>query len=79
MPLADTLSSEEDPYTRSVTLISLRAAMKDLDARERRIISLRFGADLTQKEIGERIGVSQMQVSRILTSICTRLRTRIEA
>lgn len=79
MPLADTLSSDEDPYTRSVTLISLRAAMKDLDARERRIISLRFGADLTQKEIGERIGVSQMQVSRILTSICTRLRTRIEA
>ena len=78
--LGDTLDDgREDPFDRSVTLISLRAAMADLDERDRRIISLRFGQDLTQRQIGERIGVSQMQVSRILTSICARLRARIEA
>lgn len=68
-----------DPFDRSVTLISLRAAMEDLDDRERRIISLRFGADLTQRQIGEVVGVSQMQVSRIISAICDRLRQRIEA
>lgn len=68
----------DDPYDKVVTLISLRAAMADLDRRERQILSLRFSKNLTQREIGERIGVSQMQVSRLLTSICARLRTRID-
>lgn len=78
-PLAETLTDDsEDPYDRVVTLISLRAAMEDLDDRERQILSLRFTGDLTQRQIGERIGVSQMQVSRILSGVCARLRTRIE-
>ena len=34
--------------------------------REREVVLLRYGAELTQSEIGERIGVSQMQVSRLL-------------
>lgn len=68
----------DDPYDKVVTLISLRSAMADLDQRERRILSLRFSGNLTQRQIGERIGVSQMQVSRILTSVCARLRRRIE-
>lgn len=69
----------DDPYDRAVTLISLREGVAELDERERRILSLRFGADLTQRQIGEIIGVGQMQVSRIITSICSRLRARIEA
>ncbi len=73
--MADTV---DDPYDKVVTLISLRSAMADLDKRERRILSLRFSGNLTQRQIGERIGVSQMQVSRILTSVCARLRRRIE-
>lgn len=78
-PLAETLTDDsEDPYDRVVTLISLRAAMEDLDDRERQILSLRFTGDLTQRQIGERIGVSQMQVSRILSAVCARLRARIE-
>lgn len=78
--LSETLADDdgEEPYDKVVTLISLRSAMEDLDGRERQILRLRFSADLTQQEIGERIGVSQMQVSRILSSICARLRTRIE-
>lgn len=79
--LGDVLADAgEDPYDKCITLISLRAAMEEeLDERERQIVSLRFGADLTQRQIGERIGVSQMQVSRIISSICSRLRSRIEA
>lgn len=72
-------ADEEDPYDKVVTLISLRGAMEELDRRDRRILDLRFGANLTQRQIGERVGVSQMQVSRILASICRRLRTRVEA
>ena len=77
--LAETLADDaDDPYDKVVTLISLRAAMEDLDGRERRVVDLRFFRDLTQRQIGERIGVSQMQVSRILSSVCARLRTQIE-
>lgn len=78
--LGETMPDDgEDPFDKVVTLISLREAMADLDERERHILRLRFAGDLTQQEIGERIGVSQMQVSRILSSICRRLRRRIDA
>ncbi|WP_435198430.1 sigma-70 family RNA polymerase sigma factor [Janibacter sp. GS2] len=80
LAMSETLADDsDDAYDAVVTLISLRAAMEDLDDRERRILTLRFSRNLTQRQIGERIGVSQMQVSRILTSICARLRTTIEA
>jgi RNA polymerase sigma-B factor len=42
--------------------------------REREVLRLRFEQDLTQAEIGELIGVSQMQVSRIIRQSLTRLR-----
>ncbi len=78
-PLSETIASEEEDLDdKTVTLISLREAMGTLDTREQRVLGLRFVKDLTQREIGERIGVSQMQVSRILTSVYARLRTRIE-
>ena len=46
--------------------------------RERTVLELRFGAELTQSEIAERIGVSQMQVSRILRRTLERLRELAE-
>ncbi len=42
--------------------------------RERQILRLRFSEDLTQSEIGQRIGVSQMHISRLLREAVTRLR-----
>jgi RNA polymerase sigma-B factor len=45
-----------------------------LDARSREVIRLRFEEDLTQREIGERLGCSQMHVSRILRDALRRLR-----
>ncbi|MFI0975548.1 SigB/SigF/SigG family RNA polymerase sigma factor [Streptomyces sp. NPDC021093] len=54
------------------TLAPLLASLSD---RDRRILSMRFGQELTQAEIGEVLGISQMQVSRLLTRILGRLRT----
>jgi RNA polymerase sigma-B factor len=54
------------------------AAAKHLPQREREILFLRFGEDLTQTEIAERVGVSQMQVSRLLRKSLERLRELTE-
>jgi RNA polymerase sigma-B factor len=50
------------------------AAAAQLPERERKILYLRFGEDLTQTEIAERVGVSQIQVSRLLRKSLQRLR-----
>ncbi|MGA2925615.1 MAG: SigB/SigF/SigG family RNA polymerase sigma factor [Solirubrobacteraceae bacterium] len=54
------------------------AAARHLSARERVILYLRFGEDLPQTEIARRIGVSQMQVSRLLRRALERLRTLMQ-
>ncbi len=54
------------------------AAARHLTKRERQILFLRFSEDLTQTEIAERIGVSQMQVSRLLRRSIQRLRDLTE-
>lgn len=53
---------------------ALRAALVRLSPRERRLVHLRFDRELTQREIGRELGVSQMQVSRLLTALVARLR-----
>jgi RNA polymerase sigma-B factor len=54
------------------------AAARHLPTREREILYLRFGEDLTQSEIADRVGVSQMQVSRLLRRSLQRLRELTE-
>ena len=54
------------------------AAARHLPSREREILYLRFGEDLTQSEIADRVGVSQMQVSRLLRRSLQRLRELTE-
>ncbi|WP_373309296.1 RNA polymerase sigma factor SigF [Streptomyces olivaceoviridis] len=53
---------------------SLAPMIADLDERDRRIIHMRFVEELTQAQIGERLGVSQMHVSRLLSRCLARLR-----
>lgn len=53
--------------------------LDDLPSRERAIVVLRFFGDLTQTQIGARLGLSQMHVSRLLVSSLTTLRTRLDA
>ena len=48
--------------------------MRALTEREREVLRLRFEEDLTQSEIGARMGVSQMHVSRIIRQCVARLR-----
>jgi RNA polymerase sigma-B factor len=55
----------------------LRVALAELTARERRILALRFYREMTQTEIAAEVGVSQMQVSRLLVRTLTRLRAAL--
>jgi RNA polymerase sigma-B factor len=52
---------------------------KDLPAREQRILIMRFYGNLTQSEIGERLGISQMHVSRLLARALGYLRDQLLA
>jgi RNA polymerase sigma-B factor len=65
---------QEDPDLRLADdRVTVGAAARHLSKRERDVLRLRFVDDLTQTQIAERIGVSQMQVSRILRRAITRL------
>ena len=57
---------------------TLRPALTDLNERERLMLRLRFDQGLTQSEIAARLGISQMQVSRLLSGLYLRLRDRLE-
>lgn len=69
----DTLGGEDDRLELVDDQATVFAAAQHLPERERRILFLRFGADLTQAEIADRVGVSQMQVSRLLRKSVRRL------
>ncbi|MFE5513280.1 SigB/SigF/SigG family RNA polymerase sigma factor [Streptomyces sp. NPDC056529] len=68
------LATAESSYELIDDLTSLRPLLDRLDERDRHILELRFGEELTQAEIGRRIGLSQMHVSRLLTRILGELR-----
>lgn len=70
----DTLGDEDDRLDMVDDHATIFAAARHLPRRERQILFLRFGEDLTQTEIAERVGVSQMQVSRLLRRSLQRLR-----
>jgi RNA polymerase sigma-B factor len=68
-----------DPSMAIVELwADLAPAIKELSQRDRSVLYLRFVRDLTQSEIAQEIGVSQMHVSRILTQTIERLRKAAE-
>ena len=71
--LGDTLGAEDASYAMVELGQSVGPAFRALPRREQEIIKLRFVDDLTQSEIAERIGVSQMHVSRLLRRSLTRL------
>lgn len=76
--LADALGVREDGFERAEERALLEPLLTGISARERLVLELRFGQDLTQAEIGERIGVSQMQVSRLLRQALARLRRGLQ-
>ncbi|HEX9999234.1 MAG TPA: sigma-70 family RNA polymerase sigma factor, partial [Actinoplanes sp.] len=59
------------------TRVALGPALATLDDREQKILTLRFYGNLTQSQIADRIGISQMHVSRLLTRALAKLRKEL--
>jgi len=72
------LGVEEEGYDRAEWRGALQRGIRALPERDRTILALRFEEELTQSEIAERIGVSQMHVSRLLRRALDRLRAVAE-
>jgi RNA polymerase sigma-B factor len=75
--LGSVLGGADPDYESCEARVMLRPLLANLDRRDRLVLRLRFVEGLTQREVGERIGVTQMQVSRILSRILTTLRDGI--
>jgi RNA polymerase sigma-B factor len=74
----DDFGVEESGYELAEQGATLERLMTVLSDRERELVRLRFAEDLTQSEIGARVGISQMHVSRMIRQIVERLREAAE-
>jgi RNA polymerase sigma-B factor len=78
-PLVATIGRDDTGYELVEYGVSMRPAMAELSQQERAVVAMRFVEDLTQSEIAKRIGVSQMQVSRVLRRAVDHLHRATEA
>jgi RNA polymerase sigma-B factor len=76
--LVDLFGEEDGRYELVDETVTISTAARELSVRERRVLALRFVNDMTQSQIAQEIGVSQMQVSRILRRALNRLRELTE-
>ena len=72
--LGEMIGGEDPGFEQAVDHEVLRGLVDELGERDRRILLMRFFRGMTQTEIGERLGISQMQVSRLIAKILARLR-----
>jgi RNA polymerase sigma-B factor len=77
--LGDVLATDAREHDAAEARATLAPVVRRLTARDRRIIYLRFFQDRSQQEIGRELGVTQMQVSRLLERILRDLRAQITA
>jgi RNA polymerase sigma-B factor len=75
--LADLLGEDDHDVEHTLDMEAVSAHWKELPVREQRILTMRFYGNLTQAEIGERLGISQMHVSRLLARSLSYLRDRL--
>lgn len=75
----DTLGRSDAGYQHVEDADLLRDALGALSDRDRSVVRMRFDDGMLQREIGERVSVSQMQVSRILDQAAARMREHLEA
>ncbi|MFF2527104.1 RNA polymerase sigma factor SigF [Streptomyces liangshanensis] len=71
---ADVLGEPDPAMEKVENLHALAPLLERLDERERSIVEMRFGREMTQSQIGTELGVSQMHVSRLLNRIISQLR-----
>ncbi|MEA4815949.1 MAG: RNA polymerase sporulation sigma factor SigF [Lachnospiraceae bacterium] len=75
--LLDKLSENETENENMVDLITLREELSSLDVKERQIIIMRYFEDKTQTETAKRLGISQVQVSRIERRVIDKIRGKM--
>lgn len=73
LALSEVVGEVDPEYERVETSVGYEHALRRLQPRERNVLRLRLGGELTQSEIARRIGASQMQVSRILRNATSAL------
>lgn len=78
-PLGETLGCDDRHFELVELGEAIAPAFQTLPEREQRIVQLRFFEDLTQSEIAERLGISQMHVSRLLRRALDELRNSVAA
>ncbi len=76
--IADTLGDVDLTLDQIENREALRPLLAALPERERTVLVLRFFESMTQTQIAERVGISQMHVSRLLAKSLTRLRDQLE-
>ena len=74
----DALAVPDAELDGVVQRVTVEGLLDGLDDRSRAVVALRFGAGLPQREIAERMGISQMQVSRLLRAALERLADRAD-
>jgi RNA polymerase sigma-B factor len=72
--LADMLGFDDERLEHVERALTVDSALEGLDERAREILRLRFQEELTQAAIGERVGLSQMHVSRLIRQALEQLR-----
>ncbi|WP_166659214.1 SigB/SigF/SigG family RNA polymerase sigma factor [Labedaea rhizosphaerae] len=77
--LADTLGEEDPELADAEARETVYPLLRSLPERERRIVVLRFFGNLTQSQIAQRVGLSQMHVSRLLSQSLDRLRKKADS
>lgn len=75
--LADLIGEDDHAVEHAINMEAVNAHLDELPEREQRILILRFYGNLTQREIGQRLGISQMHVSRLLASALAYLRDQL--
>ncbi|MFE9775230.1 SigB/SigF/SigG family RNA polymerase sigma factor [Streptomyces sp. NPDC005931] len=75
--LADTLGASDTSYDVVVDRESAKEGLRRLPERERAILYMRFFEDMTQSRIADRLGISQMHVSRLISRSCARVRAEV--
>ena len=76
--LGDTLQQEDTALEEAEARVMLMPAVRALPERERQVLYLRFFRQMSQSQIAAEVGITQMQVSRILSRVLTRLRGQLE-
>ncbi len=75
--LTDVLGQEDPRIDHVISMQALAVHWPELPAREQNVLILRFYGGMTQTQVGQQLGISQMQVSRLLTHALTHLRQRL--